>query len=173
MEMLGNPQRKRDAGRTQRSLSGLAMRALETTSEIFGKELGPNEMKIWTNILRGCSDSSIEWAFDSWSRNGKFFPKPSEIIELIQAFNFTQTRPQQCEPECQQRHGKGYHGNDVVWLFKRYLLALKTDPNAKPEHFMDELDSKRQGGAPEWRKVGGTAAKVYQGEPIRDEEIPF
>ena len=149
------------------------MRALEGASQIFGKELGAEETKTWTVVLRACSDSSIVWAFESWSRNGKFFPKPSEILELVQAFNVSQLQPNKCAPECQRRHGKGYHTNDVNWLFKAYLVQLKTNPKVKVADLMDELDGKRQGGAPEWRKVGGTAARAYVGEPIRDEEIPF
>lgn len=50
---------------------------------------------------------------------------------------------------------------------------MKLNPKIKPDELLDELDGKRQGGIPEWRKVGGVAAKQFQGEPIRDDEVPF
>lgn len=172
-------------------------------------------MGAWQVILRNCSDPAIVWAFENWNRNGKFFPKPSEIMELVHAFGSSPDNQIQtckkctngwiivnpnakvsdykviacecvqeaiqlgkipthhCDAECQRRHGKGYHTNDLNWLIKRYLTEKAKNPDVKISDLMNELDSKRQGGAPEWRKVGGTAAKVYQGEPIRDEEIPF
>lgn len=173
MEVFENRRRKPDAGKTRKSLSSIALRALEATAELFGKELSGSELEIWTSVLHRYPDSSVDWACATWQRNGKFFPKPSEILELIQSFMATQSQPQKCEQECQRRHGKGYHTNDVNWLFKRYLVAIKDDPKANLTDLLDELDSKRQGGAPEWRKVGGTAAKAFVGEPIRDEEIPF
>lgn len=143
-------------------------------AEIFVKELSARELGVWTAVLQDRSDAAVEWSCSNWIRNGKFFPKPSEILELIQAFrNLPENQPRQCDIECQKRHGKGYHTNDVNWLFKRYLAALKTDPKVKITDLMDELDSKRQGGPPEWRKVGMPAAKPYVGEPIRDEDIPF
>lgn len=154
-------------------MSSIALKALEDTAELFSKDLTATELGIWTSILQRHNDAAVEWACSNWVRNGKFFPKPSEILELIHAFESSQSQPQKCEPECQRRHGKGYHTNDVTWLFKRYTAELKTNPQVKLSDLMDELDKNRQGGAPEWRKVGGTAAKVYQGEPIRDEEIPF
>lgn len=43
-------------------------------------------MKIWTKALSNCTDPAIEWAFDSWQRNGTFFPKIAEIMPLIHAY---------------------------------------------------------------------------------------
>jgi hypothetical protein len=56
------------------------------TAKIFQKDISPSEYKLWTGILRDFTDASIGWAFDVWNRNGKFFPKPAEILELIAAF---------------------------------------------------------------------------------------
>lgn len=215
MEMVGNRQHKRGGAKTPKSLSSTALRSLEALGELFGKELSPTDLRIWSGIFQQYSDVAIDWACANWMRNGKFFPKPSEILELIHAFGSSpenQARickkclngwivvnpeaktgdckvmpcdcvleaisdgkipTKECDSECKRRHGTGYHTNDVHWLFKRYASERKTNPAVKLTDLMDELDSKRQGGPPEWRKVGGVAAKVYQGEPIRDEDTPF
>ena len=57
-----------------------------TTAKLFGRDVTASEYKLWTGILRDYQDNCIEWAFDTWNRNGKFFPKPAEILELIHSF---------------------------------------------------------------------------------------
>lgn len=32
----------------------------------------------------GYSDQAISWAFENWNRNGEFFPKPTQIMALLQ-----------------------------------------------------------------------------------------
>lgn len=190
------------------------MKALEATAEIFSKEISPVEIKTWTVILAPHADGAISWSFETWNRNGRFFPKPSEILELLHAYGSSEVNQVQycgqcqdgwvevnpdskpsdrevrrcdcvtaavsagkipvdrCDAECKSRHGHGYHWNDVRWLFKRYQRELAVNPKANPEDFFEELDAKRQGGAPQWR-VGGVAAHDWQNQPITDEDIPF
>jgi hypothetical protein len=64
-----------------------------------------------------------------------------------------------CNPECKSRHGKGYHLNDIQWLLIRYERMKDSLPNrpmtdAEIDKLLAELDSKRQGGAPQWRRSG-------------------
>lgn len=56
------------------------------TAKLFSKDLTPTEYKLWTGILKDFTDPAIEWGFEMWQRNGKFFPKPAEILEHVHAF---------------------------------------------------------------------------------------
>lgn len=83
---------------------------------------------------------------------------PVEMPVFFRDGLFDQMRPKAgtpygpvCEPECRARHGRGYHANDMMWLWKKYVAHVKGGGRQKPEDFLGELDSKRQGGPPEWR----------------------
>ena len=49
-------------------------------------------------------------------------------------------------------HGKGYGTNDVKWLWKRMEQEKTAGRKINSAALLDELDSKRQDGPPEWRK---------------------
>lgn len=38
---------------------------------------------LWQKHLASFPDKGIEYAFDNWNRNAKFFPKPADITELV------------------------------------------------------------------------------------------
>jgi hypothetical protein len=103
----------------------------------------------------------LRFAFDNWNRNGRYFPKPKDVLEQVEVYR--QTVPKNkygypdCDAICKAQHGKGYSGEDILWLWKRYNDMLATLPNramteAEVDGLLRELDSRRKGGAPEWRK---------------------
>lgn len=187
-------------------MSSTAENALQATASLFNKELEAGDLRLWDRMLYSFSDQAIVWAFEQWQRNGKFFPKPAEILELVRAYGSSAENQVQycghcqegwiainpeaspadqqvrrcecvmaaiadsklpahkCDSACKARHGKGYHTNDVLWLFRRYQRELAVNPKAKPEDFLDELDRKRQ---------SGVAAQDWQHQEITDEDIPF
>ena len=109
-------------------------------------------------MLDQCGVNELRYAFENWNRNGRFFPKPKDILELVEAYRLSQTRKQvdnRCDAECKSRHGKGYGEQDMLWLFKKYIEKRGQIGRAlnKSEIFslLDELD-KHRGWSPEWRK---------------------
>lgn len=84
--------------------------------------------------------------------------KPSDFVmrrcECVQVARESAKVPVQvCDAECKKRHGRGYHTNDVLWLWKQRQLSAKPWSEAQWEAALSELDSKRSGGAPMWRRV--------------------
>lgn len=53
---------------------------------IFHRELTGADFELWDRILSPYSVQAIEYAFDAWGRNGKRFPLPADILELIESF---------------------------------------------------------------------------------------
>lgn len=114
-------------------------------------------------------------AFDNWNRNGRYFPKPKDIADLVEVYKISakgrhkacgqngcmegwirvfQGRTERghdidpvigavvkcgcqvgrilednCNAECSDRHGKGYHTKDIIWLMKRYESKRDSLPN--------------------------------------------
>jgi hypothetical protein len=88
---------KRSGGKTRKRLSVTTEAALNQTANLFGKELAEDDYKLWGRILSGVTDMAAEWAFEQWNRNGKFFPKPAEILEYTHAFGYSeQNQVQYC-----------------------------------------------------------------------------
>lgn len=56
---------------------------LDTASQIYGRELLPEEPKAWREQLKGQLPQKIQQAFDEHMGRSAFFPKPSEILTLI------------------------------------------------------------------------------------------
>jgi len=59
---------------------------LKTSQAIFSKDLAPEEIQFWKNFLQPFGLPEIEYAFENWNRNGRYFPKPAEIKELIESY---------------------------------------------------------------------------------------
>ena len=56
---------------------------LKRTALLFSRKLEPEEVTTWQDFLKGNSSQAIEWAFENWQRNAKFFPKPKDILDLL------------------------------------------------------------------------------------------
>jgi hypothetical protein len=129
---------------------------LKIQSETFPqKELSPDEIGRWETDLAGYAMEAIEYAFDTHRRLAMFFPVPGQIIELCRTYlPESETTTRSCEPECQERHGRGYGWNDVMKLWKLYNgkfaeLKRKLTP-AEWEQLYVEVDKVR-GQVPAWR----------------------
>jgi hypothetical protein len=182
---------KRGSGRTKKQLTVTSLKALQETADIFSKELTDSDLKVWGGILSEFGQPAIEWAFDNWNRNGAFFPKPTEILQLIHTFGgssenqvklcglchdgFVISNPNAKPSDyimhrcpCLQaaiaaakvavkavyrsRYGRGYHGNDLMWLWKERQKSKGPWTEAMYYAALDRLDKIRSGGAPEWRR---------------------
>jgi hypothetical protein len=61
------------------------IKALKTCQAVFGKELTEDEVRQWREFLDSVPSWLVTKAFLEWAKKGKFFPKPAEILELIEA----------------------------------------------------------------------------------------
>lgn len=125
---------------------------LKATGTLFGKELSSDEVKIWVDFLKPFSLAELRYAFDHWNKNARFFPKPKDIQELVDAFRLSSAN---AKPIRYEHYGEGYGAQDMIWLFHKYQAqrAQQTRPLTRVQIFrlLDELDQVR-GSAPEWRK---------------------
>lgn len=117
-----------------------------------GKPFSEARMQQLHDDLAHYPVEAIDWALDSWSRNSKVLPALADLLQLLRTWSVENVLQQQCEPECQARHGKGYGTNDLMWLWKaRQKSATKWTPLLY-DLALDTLDQIREGGAPEWRR---------------------
>lgn len=50
---------------------------------LYSKEMKALDIKAWQEFLKGHTSQAIEWAFENWQRNSKFFPRPKDILDLL------------------------------------------------------------------------------------------
>lgn len=105
-------------------------------------------VEMWHRDLDVYPTDAIEWALDTYGRNAKRLPALADITELLATWQGAGVSQHGCEPECKDRHGKGYSGNDCILLFKK-VIATGGKFN---ESMFDELD-KTRGLVPEWRRA--------------------
>jgi hypothetical protein len=123
----------------------------------FHHELEEDELKRWLRDLSKFQLKAIDFAFEQWRMNGRFFPMPADIMQLCSAWAPEEKKYiEGCNAECRARHGKGYGTADVQWLLRRYYAMKDQLPNRRMtageiNNLLDELDKKR-GAAPEWRQ---------------------
>lgn len=99
---------------SQKSLEDCLMR----TALLFSRSLAAPEIEVWKQFLESYSQKAIEYAFENWQRNGRFFPKPKEILELVNAFKLSNTIEFEPCKECQEGwiriyEGKTAGGHDI------------------------------------------------------------
>jgi len=135
-----------------RSLQSLE-NCLTRTALLFSRVLTVEEAQVWKDFLASYPSGAIEYAFENWQRNGKFFPKPADILELIRAYHIDHR-----EKISYDHQGEGYGENDLLYLWKRFVSLKASLPNraltdAEINSLLDDLDEKR-GETPSWRKTG-------------------
>ena len=59
---------------------------LNKTCLLFSRTLDPAEIEVWRKFLEPIPPGPIVYAFENWQRNGRFFPKPKDILELVEVF---------------------------------------------------------------------------------------
>lgn len=90
-------QRRRRQLETKTTQSGLSepsakQALLKTCQAMFSKDLTEEETAFWANLLQSIEVEALRFAFDNWNRSGRFFPKPAEILELVEAFNLSKRK---------------------------------------------------------------------------------
>lgn len=133
---------------------------LQTSLNLFSKELTEGESNFWLSLLDEWTVAAMRYAFDNWNRNGRFFPKPKDILEQIEAYRLTQSMKYghpTCDSLCRARHGQGYGSADMWNLFESYRKKIQAAQAHVPmtDELMDELldkVDKKRGGSPEWRR---------------------
>ena len=116
------------------------------------------EISDWYRDLTPFSGQAIEYAFESHRRCGLFFPLYGQIINLCVSYSPPDQdviSTERCDSLCKLRHGRGYGGNDMMWMFKRMEQVYAKGDTPDTEELLNELDRKRPDGATEWRKNAG------------------
>lgn len=126
--------------------------ALGTMSTRLGRPLNEERIKQWMDDLANYPVEAIEWSLDTWARNGRQLPTLADLLQLLRTWQVDVSFERPCE--CEDRHGKGYGTNDILWLWKRRQQSGKKDwTSADYEAAMQQLDKVRAGGAPGWREA--------------------
>lgn len=119
-------------------------------------QITESEVVDWHRDLTPFSLEAIDFAFDKM-RLGIFFPMNGPVIDLCISYQPPEQRvvsSVHCDATCRARHGKGYNEADMKWLFQRMQQVYAGGDTPDADVLLAELDSKRKGGAPEWRRVG-------------------
>ena len=77
--------------------------------------LTDGEIKGWRNFLQEFSLSELRYAFESWERNNRWFPKKADIRELCEAYRMSETAKQDAETPvgCERCDWSGFY--TVTW----------------------------------------------------------
>lgn len=152
------PQRKglpsRESETTTTPLPESFQKVLKATASLFNALLTDDVLRIWKDLLNYCSENEAVRALKKWQYESAYFPKPLEILQLVaNEREERQIKEVGCSKECQRRHWTGYNENDIRWMFKkRFVDQGKPWTDEQWASLLDELDSKRTGGAPVWRQ---------------------
>ena len=124
-----------------------------------------SEIQDWHKDLSAFSIAAIDFAFEKHRTNAIFFPLNAQIIDLCISYepadSPTVISNVRCDAECKKRHGTGYHWHDMYWLLAKLRAACVVGPETcrktplqpgELDALMDELDKKRPGGAPVFRR---------------------
>jgi hypothetical protein len=118
------------------------------------KELDQDEIERWVRDLEPFQIAAIEWSFDNWRRNGRFFPVPADILDQCISWNPPELERKGCNAECRRRHHQGYGETDVIKLWKlaeaKRMELGRALTDADYDELMTVLD-KWRGKPPAWR----------------------
>ena len=133
-------------GETQsRSLQSLEA-CLTRTALLFSRSLTPEEAQVWKDFLASYPSLAIDWAFENWQRNGHYFPKPAQILELIRAYH---VEHKETSPPRYEHHGEGFGEGDVLALWKIYQEKYPHPPSRRltyeqRQDLVDEIERRRK-----------------------------
>lgn len=94
--------------------SSIKAECLKTAQAIFSKDLIEAEIRFWWEFLDCFTDQEVSYAFENWNRNGKFFPKPGDIREQVEAYRDS-VRPAY---RASAKPGSGFGKIEVLALWK-------------------------------------------------------
>lgn len=155
--VVSNTRQQRNSGTSdpQNALSDHSAKSIliQTCQALFSKELTTEETDFWAKLLKPVPVAAVRYAFDNWNRNARFFPKPKDILELVEAFNLSKIGPRR---KVYEHHGQGYGEKDVLYLWQRYSQKRaelnRTLTDNEVEVLMLDLDKKR-GVVPDFRPM--------------------
>jgi hypothetical protein len=130
-------------------------------------ELSPEEIEHWHRDLSPFPIAAIDWAFDNWRRNGRFFPVYGDILDQVVTWEPPASQSKYvpgCDAICKARHRRGYgeaamYGlHDITRLNELIRRKIESENRTREqlltdseiESLYDELD-KLRGSKPEWR----------------------
>ena len=109
---------------------------------LYSRELSEEVVGLWDGLLDGYSVDECSYAFDYHMRNGKFFPKPADILETIR--NYRETNALLRKPPRYANQGQGYGENEVRALWQifneRYPELKRRLSDEEVDGLLDELD---------------------------------
>ena len=59
---------------------------LNKTCLLYTRTLDPSEIEVWRKFLECEPPQAVVAAFENWQRNGRYFPRPHDILELVAAY---------------------------------------------------------------------------------------
>lgn len=131
--------------------SSKILAAMTAMSNRIGKPFSGERMDQLLHDLEVYPVNAVEWALDSWSRNARVLPALSDLLQLLRTWHAENVAEENCE--CSHLHGTGYGVEDIRWLMQRRGQFAERFSISQWEELFAELDKKRAGGAPEWRKA--------------------
>jgi len=166
MPRSSQPKRKDSAGGSPLLKNERIRELLKVQLMTFpNKELFEEEIANWERDLDPFPIQAIEWAFDNWRRNGRFFPVYGDIIDQCVSWEPSNKPKGACDAECKRKHNTGYGENpalglhDITRLYELVCRKIEGEKRTKDQRFSDEeiegllveLD-KMRGGAPQFRR---------------------
>jgi hypothetical protein len=118
----------------------------------LGRALSEERIQQWLEDTSSYPVDGVVWAIESWSRNSKLLPTLADLLQLLRGW-YSDNVGEECS--CDHPHRSGYGIEDIKWLMKKRGLHEKRWSIAQWEELFAELDAKREGGAPSWRKEPG------------------
>lgn len=80
-------------GETQTPSESSLANCLMRTSLLFSRVLTAEEGAAWKTFLSPYSSKAIEWAFEEFQKSHHYFPKPKEILDLVEEFKIQKRVP--------------------------------------------------------------------------------
>jgi len=99
---------------------------LDLAASVMRTELTSGEVQFWRVTLEPFQIPAIQWAFQEFLRTGTFFPKPAEILGLVERWNAAENnrreierkRLDEIETEARRARGETFGWDQVVKEFK-------------------------------------------------------
>lgn len=79
--------------------------AFKVCAELLHEEMTDAKADYWSKFLAQYPAQAVIWAFDNWTRNAEYFPKPKDITQLVSTWR-----------ESQENEVKTCGGCDSGWI---------------------------------------------------------
>jgi hypothetical protein len=106
---------------------------------LFNRELTEGDYHMWDKLLCNYPLKAIDYAFENWERNGKVFPKPANILELIGVWTLSNKTKFKTCGNCEDGwirvfHGKTDAGHEID---PKIGAVMRCQCNQSGEQFID------------------------------------